>query len=278
MEEKERLDVRMLREGMAASREKAKELIRDGRVTVNGKTAQKAGMATEPADVIQVEERREQYVSRGGYKLARALDVFSVDPSGCCCLDAGASTGGFTDCLLQHGAARVYAVDVGTGQLHESLRKDARVIGREQVNVRYLDETVVPELCDLAVADVSYISLTKVLEALWSRVRSDGRVLCLVKPQFEAGPGVVDKKGVVRDAAVHRRVLERLVSYCSGQGWTVTGLTYSPIRGPEGNIEYLLCLEQTGEERTQPDIKQIVQEAHRMLPGRKPERKEGPTS
>jgi 23S rRNA (cytidine1920-2'-O)/16S rRNA (cytidine1409-2'-O)-methyltransferase len=232
----------MIREGHTTSREKAKELIQTGRVSVDGQTVRKAGTFVDPSQTIQVQAEECPYVSRGGYKLARALDVFEVNPTGWICLDAGASTGGFTDCLLQHGASLVYALDVGIGQLHEKLRRDPRVIGREKVNVRYLTEDEVPCLCDLAVADLSYISLTKVLPALWNRVKPDGAVICLVKPQFEAGPGAVDKHGVIKDPRVHRRVLEAIAQFSDSHGWALMQLTYSPIRGPEGNIEYLLYL------------------------------------
>ena len=269
MGEKERIDVRLLREGLAASREKAKELIQRGGVLVNGRPARKAGEAVGPEDAISLAilpgETESVYVSRGGYKLEKALETFGVDPTGCWCLDAGASTGGFTDCLLQHGAAGVYALDVGRGQLHEKLQADPRVIGREKINVRYLDEKIVPRLCELAVADLSYISLTKVLKAIWSRVAEEGRVICLVKPQFEAGPGAVDKRGVIRDPAVHRRVLEELFLFCRGEGWESAGLTYSPIRGPEGNIEYLLYLKRKPAEGSLPDIAAVVKEAHSVL-------------
>lgn len=265
MGEKERLDVRMIREGQALSREKAKELIQNGKVFVRGQKVRKAGTFVAPTDEVRVIQEETQFVSRGGYKLARALDVFDIDPTGWCCLDAGASTGGFTDCLLQHGAGCVYALDVGVGQLHEKLKKDSRVIAREKVNVRYLKEEDVPCLCDLAVADLSYISLTKVLEALWSRVKPEGTIVCLVKPQFEAGPGAVDKHGVIKDPRMHHRVLETLGQYCQSREWQVVGLTYSPIRGPEGNIEYLMCLKRQTAESSVLNIEKIVKEAHQKV-------------
>ena len=275
---KERLDVLVVSRGLAPSREKAKAIIMAGNVLVDGQREDKAGSMFKDTVEITVKGHTLPYVSRGGLKLEKAMTHFGVTLKDKVCMDVGASTGGFTDCMLQNGAVKVYSIDVGHGQLDWKLRNDERVVCMERTNIRYVVPEDIQELSQFTSIDVSFISLTKVLGPARELLNDNGEMVCLIKPQFEAGREKVGKKGVVRDAAVHRRVLERLVSYCSGQGWTVTGLTYSPIRGPEGNIEYLLCLEQTGEKRTQPDIKQIVQEAHRMLPGRKPERKEGPTS
>lgn len=275
MAEKTRLDLRLIAEGYAASREKAKVLVGSGAVSVNGRPAKKAGEEVSPEDVITVSAdafAEDKYVSRGGYKLEGALDAFGFDPSGLTCLDAGCSTGGFTDCLLQRGAAHVYAVDVGHGQFSPKLKKDPRVTEKEGVNVRYLNQETVPCLCDLTVADLSYISLTKVLGALAGRTKAGGSLICLVKPQFEAGPGAVDKHGVIKDAETRCRVLEQVLAYARAIGLTPVGLTHSPILGPEGNIEFLLYLkngplseEQAASFPKLPSPEQVVKNAQLAL-------------
>lgn len=208
------------------------------------------------------------YVSRGGLKLEKAIREFALNLEGWICMDAGASTGGFTDCMLQNGAQKVYAVDVGYGQLAWKLRQDSRVVVLEKTNVRYLDERLVPDLCDFASADLSFISLTKVLTAISSRIRPLGQLVCLVKPQFEAGREKVGKKGVVREPEVHREVLKTITDWVSANGFQILGLTYSPVRGPEGNIEYLLYMEKN--EASAPadwsqEIEKVVMESHDTL-------------
>ncbi|MBQ7681112.1 MAG: TlyA family RNA methyltransferase [Oscillibacter sp.] len=237
---KTRLDVRMTEAGLAESRQKAQALILAGLVTVDGKRVDKPGTQVADAAEIAVKQALCPYVSRGGLKLEKAMSAFPVNLSGAVCADIGASTGGFTDCMLQHGAAKVYAVDVGYGQLSWKLRTDARVVCLERTNARYLSREEVPVPLDFASVDVSFISLRLILPPLRALLRGDeSRVVCLVKPQFEAGREKVGKKGVVRDRAVHREVLEQFLVNAAAAGFAVDGLTYSPIRGPEGNIEYL---------------------------------------
>lgn len=243
---RERLDVLLVRRGLFASRERARAAVLAGRVRVDGAAVTKAGAAVPEAARIEVLGRDLPYVSRGGLKLEKALDAFAIDPAGRVCLDAGASTGGFTDCLLQRGAARVYAVDVGYGQLAWSLRQDPRVVVLERTNARHLTRREVPEPIDLAALDVSFISLLKILPAVANLLRPGGTVVALVKPQFEAGPEQVGKKGVVRDPAVHREVLERVLAGAESLGFVVRGLTHSPVRGEEGNVEFLAWLQTPG--------------------------------
>lgn len=255
--EKERLDIRMVREGFAPSREKAKALIRNGQVYCNGSRADKAGLLIAPETVVTVEGIVFPYVSRGGFKLEKALAEFSISLAGAICMDAGASTGGFTDCMLQNQAAKVYAVDVGSDQLDPKLRQDQRVVTLEKTNVRYLSEEIIPELCDFASVDVSFISLTKVLMSIAGRLQPNGEIVCLVKPQFEAGRPQIGKRGVVKDAAVHQKVLQYITSWCIEQGFRIRGLTFSPVRGPEGNIEYLLYISKT-QGGSLPDMEQYI--------------------
>ncbi|MBI5956122.1 MAG: TlyA family RNA methyltransferase [Chloroflexi bacterium] len=241
---KRRLDLLLVERGLAESRQRAQALIMAGAVTVSGKVVDKAGaMFPLEADIAVMPSP--QFASRGGWKLGKALDEFRVDPGGLVCLDVGASTGGFTDCLLQRGAARVYAVDVGRGQLDWRLRQDPRVVVLDKTNIRYLES--LPEPVDLATVDVSFISLRLVLPAVVRLSKPEGRAICLVKPQFEAGRDKVDKGGVVREPSVHREVLEGLLKWSLERGWVVRGLTTSPIKGPAGNVEYLLYLAKMGE-------------------------------
>ena len=259
-----RLDQIVFDQGHAESREKAKALIMAGSVFVNGEKQTKPGATVAADAVVEVRGAKLPYVSRGGLKLEKALNVFGVDPKDCVCVDCGASTGGFTDCLLQRGAKRVYAVDVGYGQLAWSLRSDARVTVMERTNARNLTPDMFPEQMDMAVMDMSFISLRLVLPAVRSLLTENGQVICLVKPQFEAGRDKVGKKGVVRDPEVHREVLEDFVAAAGGLGFAVAGLDYSPVRGPEGNIEYLAWLKTAGESAS-VDCADIVRRSHAEL-------------
>lgn len=259
-----RLDLLLVRRGLCSGRERAKEEIRAGHVLVDGKAETRPAMDVAEDVPIRLEGEILPYVSRGGLKLEKALEVFRVDPAGKTCVDCGASTGGFTDCLLQKGAARVYALDVGSGQLAEKLRIDPRVVSMEKFNVRELRPGDLPEAPDLAVIDVSFISLRLTLPPVSRVLEPDGEVLCLIKPQFEAGKAHVGKKGVVRDSAVHCRVLEELLLFFPTVGLWPVGLSWSPICGPEGNIEYLCHLRrQPAEARLEP--RRIVEEAYKAL-------------
>lgn len=245
---KERLDVLVTVHGLCQSRERAKAEIMSGNVFVNGQRADKPGM-TYPEDAeIELRGSSIGFVSRGGLKLEKAMSHFGVSAEGRICLDCGASTGGFTDCLLKGGAAKVYAIDVGYGQLAWSLRTDPRVVNMERTNVRYLQPGDIEDTASLAVIDVSFISLRQVLPAVSSLLSDDGEIICLIKPQFEAGKDKVGKKGVVREPEVHRQVLDDFIVAVRGLSLALTGLTWSPIRGPEGNIEYLAHLQKNGQE------------------------------
>ena len=257
-----RLDQLLFDRGLTPSRERAKTSIMAGLVYVNGQKADKPGMAVALDAAVEVRGEALPYVSRGGLKLEKALRVFPVSPAGCVCMDCGASTGGFTDVMLQNGAAKVYAVDVGYGQLAWSLRNDPRVVCLERTNIRYINEELIPESVDFAAADLSFISLRLILGAVYARLRPHGNMICLVKPQFEAGKEKVGKKGVVRDPAVHREVLEDFLVYARQAGFGLRGLDYSPIRGPEGNIEYLAWIEKDGESITPPDLGALVEASH----------------
>ena len=266
---KERLDILILNLGYAESRERAKALIMEGRIYVNGQREDKPGSMFDPYAPIEVRGTALPYVSRGGLKLEKALRVFPVSLAGKICLDAGASTGGFTDCMLQNGASKVYAVDVGYGQLHYKLRTDPRVVNLEKTNMRYVTAAEVPELVGFASADVSFISLTKILEPLKRLLAPGGEAVVLVKPQFEAGREKVGKKGVVRDPAVHEEVCRQVMAYAESLGLAVGGLTYSPVKGPEGNIEYLLYLRKPDAcevpEHNAVDVRSLVEESHSVL-------------
>lgn len=245
---KERLDVILVRQGYAPSREKAKALLMAGNVFVDNQREDKAGTLFDESKIkIEVKGRPLPYVSRGGLKLERAVGQFPIVLQDKVCMDIGASTGGFTDCMLQNGAARVYAIDVGHGQLDWKLRNDERVVCMEKTNFRYVTDENIGEPIDFASVDVSFISLTKILIPARKLLRQGGEMVCLIKPQFEAGRDKVGKKGVVRDRAVHIEVVRRIVDYADMIGFCVKGLTYSPIKGPEGNIEYLMWLEKRGE-------------------------------
>ena len=274
MQAKQRLDVAVFSLGLAESREKARALIMAGSVYVNNQKALKPGETVGEKDRIEVRGGGMPYVSRGGYKLEKAMQCFPIALDGAVCADVGASTGGFTDCMLQNGASRVYAIDVGYGQLAWKLRTDERVVNLERTNFRYVTAEQIPEPLDFASVDVSFISLSIILPVLSERMKPSGRAVCLVKPQFEAGREKVGKKGVVRDPAVHIEVVERIVGKALEAGFSTLGLTYSPIKGPEGNIEYLLFLEKSDLPQNQcPTAEHVVNESHAALD--RPENDEG---
>ena len=260
-----RLDQRLTELGLAESREKAKATIMSGLVYVNGQKSDKPGTPVSDGAKIEVRGAACPWVSRGGFKLAKALEVFEINPAGYVCIDCGASTGGFTDVLLKNGAARVYAVDVGYGQLAWSLRTDARVTVMERTNARNLTPDMFPESMDMAVMDLSFISIRLILPAVHALLKPEGECVCLIKPQFEAGRADVGKKGVVRDRAVHERVLNEMLEFFPAAGYTLTGLDYSPIRGPEGNIEYLAHLKKGEHAGIAPDIAALVAASHGEL-------------
>ena len=240
---KERLDVLLVKRCLAESREKAKAVIMAGDVFVNGQREDKAGSTFEEDVNIEVKAAAMKYASRGGYKLEKAVSLWDIRLEGMVCMDAGSSTGGFTDCMLQNGASKVYAVDVGTNQLAWKLRQDERVVSMEKTNIRYITHNDIPDKISFVSIDVAFISLTKVLIPIRDILEDGVRIVCLVKPQFEAGREKVGKKGVVRDQAVHLEVLENIMVYVLSEGFSIIDLSYSPIKGPEGNIEYLLYIE-----------------------------------
>lgn len=267
---KERLDVLLVKGGLAESREKAKAIIMSGNVFVNNNREDKAGSAFDDKAIIEVRGNTLKYVSRGGLKLEKAMANFDIELEGRTCMDVGASTGGFTDCMLQNGAVKVYSVDVGHGQLAWKLRQDERVVCMEKTNIRYVTNEDIPDLIDFSSIDVSFISLTKVLVPVRAFLKDDGQVVCLIKPQFEAGREKVGKKGVVRDKKVHMEVIEMVVEFAKSIGFNVLNLDFSPIKGPEGNIEYLLHIEKTVEiqqadETDYTRINDIVEKAHETL-------------
>ena len=265
MSDKMRLDLLLVERGLEESRQRAQAVIMSGVVYVDGRKADKPGMAVPAAAAVEVRGDKLPYVSRGGLKLEKAMAAFPVHLEGAVCADIGASTGGFTDCMLQNGAAKVYAVDVGRGQLAWKLRSDPRVVCLERTNARYLSREQVPEELAFASVDVSFISLKLILPPLAALLAEGGQAVSLVKPQFEAGREKVGKKGVVRDPAVHLEVLERYLDHAAEAGLTVRGLTYSPIRGPEGNIEYLGFLQKGGGAAAPFDLKALVEESHQVL-------------
>ena len=262
---KKRLDVLLHERGLAESRERAKAMIMSGSVFVGGNKAAKPGEQVGPGAEIEVRGGL-KYVSRGGLKLEKALEHFGVSPEGRVCIDCGASTGGFTDCLLQNGAKQVYCVDVGYGQLAWGLRSDPRVIVMERTNIRYIKPEMLGPAPELATLDLSFISLAAVMPALKGIMAEGGEALCLIKPQFEAGRGKVGKKGVVRDPRTHREVLEAFTANAEQSGFFVNGLTYSPVRGPEGNIEFLGWIGLRGGGAA-VDTGSVVMESHEVLFG-----------
>ena len=264
---KERLDVLLVNRGLAPSREKAKTMIMEGNVFVNNNREDKAG-STFPDDCnIEIHGKTLQYVSRGGIKLEKAMKHFGIDLQGKICMDIGASTGGFTDCMLQNNASKVYAVDVGYGQFAWKLRQDERVVCMEKTNIRYVTPDDIADKLDFASVDVSFISLTKVLGPARELLNDNGQMVCLIKPQFEAGKEKVGKKGVVRDRKVHLEVCEKIIDFALSNGFSVLNLEYSPIKGPEGNIEYLVYLEKTNNPQKEEsvDVDAVVSAAHGEL-------------
>lgn len=265
---KKRLDILVTERGLAESREKAKALIMAGDVYVDQQKADKPGDLYPEEAPIEVRGKGLKYVSRGGLKLEKAMAEFPITLSGLVCMDVGASTGGFTDCMLQNGAKKVYAVDVGYGQLAWSLRTDPRVVNLERTNARYLSAEQVPEPIDFFSVDVSFISLSLILPAVRPLLSENARAVCLIKPQFEAGREKVGKKGVVRDPAVHQEVIEKILSFTLENGYSVLGLTFSPVKGPEGNIEYLAylqCSDAPTQAETVPPARQVVEASHAQL-------------
>lgn len=263
---KDRLDVMLVKRGLAASREKAKAVIMSGIVFVDGQREDKAGSMFDEKVEIEVRGTALKYVSRGGLKLEKAMKQFDVELEGRVCMDIGSSTGGFTDCMLQNGAVKVYAVDVGHGQLDWKLRNDERVVCMEKTNIRYLTPEQIEEPPAFASIDVSFISLTKVLEPARNLLTEDGEIVCLIKPQFEAGREKVGKKGVVRDQNVHIEVIRMVMEYASSIGFVLCGLEFSPIKGPEGNIEYLLHLSRNPDRQAgEIDVETVVKASHSTL-------------
>ena len=265
---KKRLDILVTERGLAESREKAKTFIMAGQVYVDGQKADKPGDTFSEDAAVEVRGKGLPYVSRGGLKLEKAMREFGLQLQGRTCMDIGASTGGFTDCMLQNGAQRVYSVDVGYGQLAWSLRTDPRVVNLERTNARYLTREQVPEEIGFFSVDVSFISLTLILPAVRPLLAEHGQAVCLIKPQFEAGREKVGKKGVVRDKAVHEEVIEKIRSFALENGFSVLRLTFSPAKGPEGTIEYLIYLERSeppSQGAQVPSAQQVVEESHRAL-------------
>ena len=262
---KTRLDVLLVEQGLAESRQKAQATIMSGLVFVDGRRVDKPGTAVAADAAVEVRGSALKYVSRGGLKLEKAMALWPISLMGKICMDVGASTGGFTDCMLQNGADRVYAIDVGYGQLAWKLRSDQRVVCLERTNARYLSHELIPEEPQFSSVDVSFISLKLILPAIAAVLAPEGQVVCLIKPQFEAGKEKVGKKGVVRDPAVHLEVLEQFLIHAKESGFTVMDITYSPIRGPEGNIEYLGYLRLGEGVDSVPDLPALVERSHRVL-------------
>ena len=267
MANKIRLDVAVFEAGYAPSREKAKAIIMAGQVYVNNQKVDKAGTEIKPDDTLEVRGATLKYVSRGGLKLEKAMQEFPITLKNKICMDVGASTGGFTDCKLQNGAVKVYSIDVGYGQLAWKLRTDERVVNLERTNFRYVTNEQVPDKIDFASVDVSFISLYHILPVLNTLLSDDGQAVCLIKPQFEAGKEKVGKKGVVRDLSVHLEVVEKIIGLAIENGFNVLGLQFSPIKGPEGNIEYLIYLQKSKEPYIADCVKpnELVNQSHTEL-------------
>ena len=265
---KKRLDILLVEKGLTPSREQAKRHIMAGEVFVDGQREDKSGSLFPEEALIELKGERLKYASRGGYKLEKALEVFPIDLEGRICMDIGASTGGFTDCMLQNGAAKVYSIDVGSGQLAWSLRTDERVVSMEKTNFRYMKRVDFPERPGFASADVSFISLDKILPPAYEILEEEAKMVCLIKPQFEAGREKVGKNGVVRDKETHCEVIEKCVRFAVRAGFEVRGLDFSPVKGPKGNIEYLMYIHK-GEERvpagTGAGFRELVDRAHEEL-------------
>ncbi len=267
MTEKIRLDVALFERGFVDSREKGKALIMAGLVYVNGQKETKAGTSVKSEDCIELRGEKMPFVSRGGYKLKKAVDEFGLSLDGCICMDIGASTGGFTDCMLIEGARKVYSIDVGYGQLAWKLRSDPRVINMERTNFRYVTHEEIPEEIDFASVDVSFISLKHIIPPMKELLKNAGRAVCLIKPQFEAGKEKVGKKGVVRELETHIEVVRSIFDFVLENGFKVLELDYSPIKGPQGNIEYLIYIEKSeeGESLLKRSLEDIVAESHSTL-------------
>lgn len=270
MAEKKRLDTVVVDLGFAETRSKASAIIMSGEIYVNGQKETKAGYSVKDTDKIEFKGKKMPFVSRGGYKLEKAMKTFPITLTNCICMDIGASTGGFTDCMLQCGANKVYAIDVGYGQLAWKLRTDERVINLERTNFRYLTKETVTDEIDFASIDVSFISLKKILPVLFDFLKENGKTVALIKPQFEAGKDKVGKKGVVRDVNTHKEVISEIVNFAYETGFSVLGLDFSPIRGPEGNIEYLVYLSKDIDKSLLVDneiINDIADKSHTELSG-----------
>lgn len=267
MAEKLRLDVALVEKGFAESREKAKALIMAGIVYVNNQKSDKAGTTLKPDDIIEVRGDTLKYVSRGGLKLEKAVNSFMLNLDGFVCADIGASTGGFTDCMLQNGAVKVYSIDVGYGQLAWKLRTDERVVNLERTNFRYVTKEQVPDELDFASVDVSFISLSHILPVMRTLLKDGGTSVCLIKPQFEAGKENVGKKGVVREKSVHIAVIEKIINLIKESGFTLLGLDFSPVKGPEGNIEYLCYIKKTEKPEILTDVtaESVVEASYNVL-------------
>ena len=269
MADKERLDLLIVNKGLVQSRERAKGLIMAGEVYVNGVKEDKAGTKVDVKSDITLKSSDIKYVSRGGFKLEKAIDEFGINLKDKICMDIGASTGGFTDCMLQNGAEKVYSIDVGYGQFAWKLRNDERVVCLEKTNIRYITNEQVPDKADFASVDVSFISLTKVIPPALSVMADDASMVCLIKPQFEAGREKVGKKGVVRDLSVHREVIEKIIDFAFDIGLNVINISFSPIKGPEGNIEYLILLDRKKEGLSADEAyslaQNIAENSHNML-------------
>lgn len=267
MTNKLRLDTAVFEQGFCESREKAKTLIMAGVVYVNNQKADKAGLTVKPDDVIEVRSNPLKYVSRGGLKLEKAINSFNISLDACVCADIGASTGGFTDCMLQNGAEKVYSIDVGYGQLAWKLRSDPRVINMERTNFRYVTTEQINTPLDFASVDVSFISLSLIVPVMRTIMKDNARAVCLIKPQFEAGRDKVGKKGVVRDKSVHIEVVKKTANMILESGFSILGLDFSPVKGPEGNIEYLIYIQKTDDAKYECDItaEEVVTASHTTL-------------
>ena len=269
MAEKIRLDVALYERGMAESREKAKALIMAGQVYVNNVKSTKAGVNIKEGDCLEVRGDKMPYVSRGGYKHEKAVKEFGLTLQNSVCMDIGASTGGFTDCMLINGASKVYSIDVGYGQLAWKLRTDERVVNMERTNFRYVTHNEIPEEIDFASVDVSFISLKLIIPVMHSLLKNGGQAVCLIKPQFEAGKDKVGKKGVVRDLQTHIDVIDSIYNYVLENGFSVLNLDYSPIKGPQGNIEYLIYIEKTDTPESKINVtpEEVAKNSHEKLSG-----------
>lgn len=267
MSDKIRLDLAVVNTGQCESREKAKALIMAGLVYVDGQKQLKAGTTVRPDAIIEIKGKANPFVSRGGLKLQKAAENFDINLENCVCMDIGASTGGFTDCMLSHGAKKVYAIDVGYGQLAWKLRTDERVVNMERTNFRYVTHEQIPEEIDFASVDVSFISLKIILPVLRELLKENGQAVCLIKPQFEAGKENVGKKGVVRDPQVHISVVNTILNFARGCGYSLKNIDFSPIKGPEGNIEYLMHIQKTAEAENfcTETAESLVKRSHEVL-------------